>query len=498
MLSNVSDFSYLGANLELRSYQQQVCKAILESIRRRQGLSFVVMFPRQSGKNEVQAQLEAYLLAKYCDQPVELVKVAPTWVPQVRVSMARLKRALEANTLTRGRWRKESNYIYQLGSARISFLSGSPGSNVVGATASLLLECDEAQDVLPGKWDKDFAPMAASQNTTTVFWGTAWTAHTLLARELRLARISEEADGVQRVFTIDAERVAQEVPAYGEHLAKQVARMGRQHPLIKTQYYSEEIDAQLGMFSGMRQVLMQGSHAPLERPKAGEIYALLLDVAGDVEGNVVGAAAKASLEQKTGRDATALSVVRIELSSLGDPLLCAPTYQVVQRYLWSGVSHSSLYGQIKALVELWQARYVVVDATGVGAGLASFLGKAFPQRLIPVTFNSKSKSELGWRFLAVVESGRYKEYLPEKRDDLQAQFWLEVEHCQSTVQDGPGRLMRWGVPPSTRHAASGEIIHDDLLISAALCSYLDLCHWGIAESGVIPAADPLQGMGHVF
>jgi hypothetical protein len=342
MLSNVSDFSYLGTNLELRSYQQQVCKAILESIRRRQGLSFVVMFPRQSGKNEVQAQLEAYLLAKYCDQAVELVKVAPTWVPQVRVSMARLKRALEANTLTRGRWRKESNYIYQLGSARISFLSGSPGSNVVGATASLLLECDEAQDVLPVKWDKDFAPMAASQNTTTVFWGTAWTAHTLLARELRLGRIAEEADGVQRVFTIDAERVAQEVPAYGEHLAKQVARMGRQHPLIKTQYYSEEIDAQLGMFSGMQQALMQGNHAPMERPKAGEIYALLLDVAGDVEGNVETAATKASLEQKTGRDATALSVVRIELSSLGDPLLRAPTYQVVQRYLWSGVSHSSL------------------------------------------------------------------------------------------------------------------------------------------------------------
>jgi hypothetical protein len=33
----------------------------------------------------------------------------------------------------------------------------------VGATASLLLEVDEAQDVEIGKYDKEIAPMAACQ-----------------------------------------------------------------------------------------------------------------------------------------------------------------------------------------------------------------------------------------------------------------------------------------------------------------------------------------------
>jgi hypothetical protein len=81
---------------------------------------------------------------------------------------------------------------------------------------------------------------------------------------------------------------------------------------------------------------------------------------------------------------------------------------------------------------------------------------------------------------------------------LQSLFWLQVQHCQSTVLDRPGRLMRWGVPSNTRHAASGEIIHDDLLISAALCSYLDLRAWGTSESGIIPAIDPLEGMYEVY
>ena len=45
----------------------------------------------------------------------------------------------------------------------------------MGATASLLLEVDEAQDVAINKFDKDIDPMADSSNATRIFWGTAWT-----------------------------------------------------------------------------------------------------------------------------------------------------------------------------------------------------------------------------------------------------------------------------------------------------------------------------------
>jgi hypothetical protein len=240
------------------------CAKIIESVRLNLGDTIVVQFPRQSGKNELQAQVEAYLLTLFRYFEAELVKVSPTWRPQTLNAMRRLERVLERNRLARKSWRKENGYIYRLGRARIFFLSGSPTTSVVGATASTLLQCDEAQDILASKWDKDFSPMAASTNATRVFWGTAWTSQTLLARERRAAEEAERRDGRRRVFIIDAGQVAQEAPAYGEFVQEQVARLGRNHPLIKTQFFGEEIDAEGGLFPPARLALMQGAHPPQE------------------------------------------------------------------------------------------------------------------------------------------------------------------------------------------------------------------------------------------
>jgi phage FluMu gp28-like protein len=56
---------------------------------------------------------------------------------------------------------------------------------------------------------------------------------------------------------------------------------------------------------------------------------------------------------------------------------------------------------------------VVIDATGVGEGLWSMLDSAFGEdTVIPVKFSAKVKSELGYGFIGIVESGRYQEYHP--------------------------------------------------------------------------------------
>ena len=150
----------------------------------------------------------------------------------------------------------------------IHFLSGSPTSSIVGATANLLLECDEAQDIEISKWDKEIAPMAASTNATRVFWGTAWTSRTLLARELRAARLAEQQDGIRRTWVLTADEVGQEVPAYQKFVDEQIARLGRNNPLVRTQYFSEEIDCEGGMFPLGRRVLMLGSHAQQSYPNS--------------------------------------------------------------------------------------------------------------------------------------------------------------------------------------------------------------------------------------
>ena len=50
----------------------------------------------------------------------------------------------------------------------------------------------------------------------------------------------------------------------------------------------------------------------------------------------------------------------------------------------------------------------------------------------------------------------------------------------------------------TRDDATGELVHDDLLVSAAMCYALDGQMWGLAESEVIEGFDPIEGMREVF
>lgn len=484
--------------VRLRSYQAEVARAVVRSVFEGRGLSLAVMFPRQSGKNEVQAQIEAYLLMVLSDRPSELVKVSPTLRPQALTAMRRLERALEANARLRGRWRREPGGVYRVGQARMTFLSGAPTSHIVGATASTLLEVDEAQGVSIEKYDREIAPMAASTQATRVFWGTAWTSQTLLARELRAARALEAQDQQRRAFVVDGEAVAREVPRYGAFLQEQIRRLGRDHPVVRTQYYCEELDAENGMFPAQRIGLMRGGHAALETPRAGELYAFLLDVGGEEEqpDPLQGAGAAGGR-----RDSTALSVVRVNLESCADPGVRAPRYELVRRQVWTGAAHTELFAALAALAGLWQPRWWVVDATGVGAGLASFLEKAFPGRVVRFVFTAASKSRLGWQFLALVDTGRWREpaLLTPQQAAWQELFFRQLSLVQYQALDGPGRLLRWGVPDGSRDPHSGQTAHDDLVLSAALAAVLDEHPWTPAsETLIVPGVDPLKEMDDGF
>jgi len=153
------------------------------------------------------------------------------------------------------------------------------------------------------------------------------------------------------------------------------------------------------------------------------------------------------------------------------------------------VKHTTLYHQLVDLArDVWQARYVVVDSTGVGAGLSSFLRSALGERVVlPFVFSQASKSKLGWDFLGIIDSGRYKDYaltvereggLPLLADpgaqELSDVFWRQVEQCTYEVRPGPGRLMSWSVPDPK--------VHDDLLLSAALVGVLDEQDWRPREA----------------
>ncbi len=463
-LSSLQIYARLGGGVRLRPYQLQAANAILDSIRTRAGLTFVLVLPRQSGKDEMITQLLAYLLRCLAHKPRTMVVVNPTYKPQTITAIQRLEDCLKGNPLTRDTWRKRSDFMRQVGKCRVSFLSGDGQANVVGATASLLLVVNEAQDIVESVYDKNFAPMCASTNATRLLCGTVWTSSSLLGREMRHARIQQQADGRQRLFMWDADQVARLVPAYGLFVQEQIARLGRQHPSVKTQFFNEEIDAQVGMFPEARQMLMQGTHRARTEPTPGRMVAFLIDVGGQDEG-----LRQAGAMENPGRDYTSLKIVEVDPCSLPD--LKRPTYRVLQRLAWQGEKHTRIQAQIVALAELWGPRHVVVDATGVGEGLFSMLDLALPERCIPVRFSQAEKSEIGYQFLSIVETGRYREYAP-----FDSGFRAQLRHCQAEILPGPRHTMRWGVPDGRRDQ-NGALLHDDDLVTSALTAILDRQEW---------------------
>jgi hypothetical protein len=152
-----------------------------------------------------------------------------------------------------------------------------------------------------------------------------------------------------------------------------------------------------------------------------------------------------------------------------------------------------VYATLSDLVEQWRAMWLVVDATGVGAGLSSFLVKRFgsfkddpPGLVVPFEFSLVKKSDLGWTFLGMVESGRYKDYTDDGAEDTR-QFWREVAECEFEVLPGPGKVMRWGVADPS--------VHDDFVISAALVAVLDGVEWTVEVEGeVVEEPDHLQAV----
>lgn len=485
ILADPDPFSRHVMRRPLREYQLEVARAVLQSVVNNSGHTFAVMMSRQAGKNETAAQIEAQLLNVFCRAGGQIVKASPTFKPQTINSILRLEKCLD-NPWNAGAWRRRGGYIMELGKARALFFSAEPGANVVGATADVLLEADEAQDIEPGKWHKDFSPMAASTNATRVMWGTAWTSDTLLARTIAHLRELERSDGVKRVFTVPWERVAEEVPGYGRHVQAEIARLGERHPLVRTQYMLEEIDGEAGMFPPHRAAQMHGEHQRTREPVPGRRYALLVDVAGEEH----------SESALPTRDSTALTVVEIDTSTLRDPLLARPTYRAVDRRAWRGTPHASLFASIADLVARWRAAFVVVDATGIGHGLAGFLAARFGAyrendpsaggKVIPFVFSQGSKSRLGYDFIAMCDTGRYKEYAPDDAPDT-ALFWQQVRACRCEILPGPGRVMRWSVPD--------PVLHDDYVVSAALAAALDdavRCWPSPVGSAVIDGQDALE------
>lgn len=464
LLGDIATFSaHTMGRRPLRDYQTDAARVLLESILAKRGDQFAVVFSRQAGKDEMLAQLLALVLLRHAHRGGTIVVAAPTLRPQALISRDRLLERLRGNPLAAPITSTQGTSTVCVGRANAVFLSAARTANARGQTADLALVANEAQDIDPATWDAVFDPMAASTNAPTIFLGTVWSRETLLARQMRHARRQEAEDGRRCLFLVPWQRVAADVPAYGDRVRARIEQLGERHPFIRTEYFLEELDGEDSLFPPQRLARMQGDHPRQHRATPGRRYALLLDVAGEEESG--GDRLDFGLDIAARRDSTALTVVEVDTNARADG---RPAYRVVDRQAWTGVRHAALHDQLVDLARnVWKASWVVVDATGIGAGIASFLEASLGRygvRVVPFVFSASSKSRLGWDFVGLIESGRYKEFADDD-DDLTRLFQAQMRATTYEIRNGPGNQLRWSVPETSGH--------DDLVMSAALVAALD-------------------------
>ncbi len=456
----------------LYAYQIPPAQYIIDLVRASRTEDVTLEMARQSGKNEISGRIEAQLLTGQARSGGVIVKAAPTWSPQIVRSKMRIEGLVGKikRRLPFLSFQGREGYILQCGNASINFLSGRATANVVGDTASLLLEIDEAQDFDLGKYDKEFAPMRASTGAPAVFYGTTWTDNTLLERT-KIAIAEGRTRG--RSFVIPWEVVANDNARYGEFVEGEIARLGETHPIIKTQYRLEAIEEQGRLLRADHLRLMIGDHPRLERRSGqGQIVAGL-DFAGADED----AEELSSLQTASSRDSVALTVGSVDWVSIA-PGVMLPLVRLLARYEWVNVHPASLQHTLyDLLLHKWRVDLCHSDATGLGETntrlLEKSLNKGERTRIVGHKFDAawSTHTRLAFQYIACVQGGRLLDYAPDGFDPLavakqelapaaevdQHAWW---QRGQARLEARAGKKVRAYVPENKGH--------DDLLISEML------------------------------
>jgi hypothetical protein len=476
ILASVGLFAKHVLGIALWPYQLAPLEEILQSILQKDGREFLIVFPRQSGKNEAVAVLLVYLLNLLQRKGGGIVFAA------IGDGIGRGVRRLEErlnNPWNRTNWHKSRQPVARwLGKAYVAFVSSHTGARSRGETAHYLIVVDELQDQDPLHIEAVLEPMRAFNNATAVYIGTVRSKHDALYQKKGLLEKAEAVDGLRRVYVVGAEEVATHNPAWGQFLANKEALMGRHHPIVAAEYHNEPIDGDGGLFDSRRRALMFGTHAKLDKPETAEVYLMVLDVGGEDEAG----GDPLTVMENPARDYAAVHILRIVPN---ERHYTRPRYEAVSTRVWHGRrffndAGGGLAEEIAALYRHWGCIHLVGDATGVGSGLVSWLAAELGEvQVTRFVFSRTSKAKLGSDFIALIESGRWKYFDDGRYTPASDSWWMDKQAEQCTYAIPAGGIfdkdLRWGVPEraAVDTPAGRQLTHDDRLISGALAAVAD-------------------------
>lgn len=436
----------------LRRYQLEPFHAILRASERHDADQLVVVFPRQSGKNEVSAHIESVLLATHAARyGARGVKAAPTQDPQAVRSLRRLHGHLRSCGFTAAAGLSAGTDTVTLAQASWWFGSGEPEANVVGDTASLLLEFDEAQDFDIDVHDRRYSPMAATTAAARIYYGTPFSDFDLLALAEEQALARSARDGIARVFRVPWERVAHELPAYGRYVEAEMTRLGHTpatpHPAILTEYLLQRRPGAGRFLNAAQLTLLQGAHPRLREPQSEShsTYVAGVDFGG------------ADLSGSGDADKTIVTIARARFPGRGRR--SEPVTDIVEQLEWQAVNHDLLRVELLAALRAWHVAYASCDATGIGEPHSQFLQNQLgEQRVELFKFSRATKSLLAYDALAAINTRRLAIWSPDQEADT-ADLWRQLRLARADPK--PGAKLDVYVNPNEGH--------DDRLMSLLLC-----------------------------
>jgi len=209
ILRSFSTFVSEGRGIDLFYYQLKPAQFILESVRLNQGLTFVLDFPRNSGKDELLIQLKVYLLRMMNDNDRTMIEVNTSYHNQID-AIDRLGDSLHRNILTRGRWVQVSSII-SFDKCNTIFLRNDDITDGRSIKADLLLIFNNANAIPPEQYDKINRLLSPKRKITRVICGVDVGEGSIISREKELAILEEKKDGIQRYFHVTEDQAMQKM-----------------------------------------------------------------------------------------------------------------------------------------------------------------------------------------------------------------------------------------------------------------------------------------------
>lgn len=396
-----------------------------------------------------------------------IIKTAPTFRPQLLVSKQRLRQTLESNIFLAKLYRPIEGYAFGVGNARTTFLSAEKNANRVGETASLLLETDETQDTDIDIFDKDLRPMTLSTGAATMCWGTAWNLDNLLEQQRECARELQKKLGRQLLFEVTWEEVAECNPAYKRAVCAERFRLGDTHPIFQTQYCLIAIASLGRLFDAADIEGMMGGHSRRTEPRDGKYYVAGVDLCGADE---MDAALVLAGKASTKKDSTFIVVA--EVSYVTDPYTMKkyPALTVVDCKMMHGKHPLTAADEIYRFVySKWRCMHVVVDARGVGEGVAKIIESRRPDTTTALKSTTEDVSRLGFNLIAAAKNNRLKLYRDDRAADT-LELIKQTRLCQRELL--PSGRMRFYAPTTQQivvETGAKEYIHDDAVKALSYC-----------------------------